>query len=80
MVSSDNQDVSRARMTVRRFATAADADRHDVEFWRSLSDAERVLLAWRLTEEQWALQGEPSHEPGFRRPVTRLEPGDIEGL
>ena len=44
-VSSDNQNARRGRMTVRRFITAADADRHDVEYWRSLPHAERVLLA-----------------------------------
>jgi hypothetical protein len=32
-----------ARVTVRRYATSAEADRHDLEFWREMPDAERVL-------------------------------------
>src|SRR5262249_19246902 len=32
----------RRRVLVRRFASAAEADRHDVEYWRRLSDADRV--------------------------------------
>ena len=59
-------------VTVRRFTSNADADRHDADYWRSLPHAERVLLAWRLSEEQWTLRGEPLNEPGLRRPVTRL--------
>jgi hypothetical protein len=72
VANEDRQGSHGARLTVRRFATNADADRHDAEYWRSLPHAERVLLAWRLSEEQWALRGEPTHEPGLRRPVTRL--------
>ena len=30
-------------VTVRRYATAAEADRHDLEYWRQLSDADRVV-------------------------------------
>ena len=58
-------------MTVRSFASAAEADQHDLEFWRQMSDAERVVQVWRLSEEQWRLKGEP-HEPGLCRTVARV--------
>jgi hypothetical protein len=32
-------------ITVRRYANAAEADRHDLEYWRQLSDADPVLYA-----------------------------------
>jgi hypothetical protein len=60
------------RITIRRFANAAEADRHDVEFWRQLSDAERVLQVWRLSQEQWRLRGELPDEPGLCRSVARV--------
>jgi hypothetical protein len=43
------------RIVVRRYASAAEADRHDLEFWMQLSDAERVLHVWRLNRfaEAW---------------------------
>jgi hypothetical protein len=62
----------RSRMTVRRYATAAEADRHDIEFWMQMSDAERVLQAWRLSEELWRLRGDPPHEPGLHRSVASV--------
>ena len=34
--------------------------------------AERVLLAWRLSLEQWQLSGHPPHEPGLCRSVARV--------
>ena len=60
------------RVTIRRFASAAEADRHDVEFWRQLSDADRVLQVWRLSQELWRLRGELPDEPGLCRSVARV--------
>ena len=60
------------RITIRRYANAAEADRHDVEYWRQLSDAERVLYAWRLSQELWTLRGELPDEPGLCRSVARI--------
>jgi hypothetical protein len=59
-------------ITVRRFESAAEADRHDLEFWMQMSDAERVLHAWRLSREQWRLRGESVDEPGLCRSVARV--------
>ncbi len=60
------------RMTVRRYASSAEADRHDLEHWLQIPPAERVLQAWRLSEELWRLRGDPPNEPGLSRSVTRV--------
>ncbi len=52
-------------MTVRRYVSAADADRDDPAYWRNLTDAERVLQVWRLRVEQWRLRGEWTDESRF---------------
>jgi hypothetical protein len=54
---------SARRITVRRYESSAEADRHDVEFWRQLSDAERVMQAWRLSLDLWRLRGDLPDEP-----------------
>ena len=38
-----------------------------------LSDAERVLQVWRLSQELWQLRGGPPDEPRLRRSVTRIQ-------
>ena len=73
MIVADRGSISPERqITVQRFANAAEADRHDVEFWRQLSDAERVLHVWRLSQELRRLRGEFSDEPGLCRSVARV--------
>lgn len=69
---SSDREARSARITVARYQTSAEADRHDVEFWRRLPDAERVLQAWRLSLELWRLGGHPPYEPGLSRSVTRV--------
>jgi hypothetical protein len=46
-----------ARMTVRRYDSARDADRDDLPYWRQMSDAERVLHTWRLRRGTLAREG-----------------------
>jgi hypothetical protein len=63
----------RARpITVRHYPSATDADRDDLAFWARLTEAERVLQAWRLSREPWRLRGGPVHEPGLCRSVARV--------
>lgn len=62
----------RARATVRRFASAAEADRHDLEYWRAIPEDERVLEVWRLSEEQWRLAASSPDEPGLSRSVASV--------
>ena len=64
----------RDRATVRRVESAAEADKHDLEFWMRIPDAERVLLVWQLTQEQWRLSGQPD-ESGLCRSVASLRRG-----
>jgi hypothetical protein len=71
-MASDSVVPRARRITVRRFASAAEADRHDLEFWLQIPEAERVLHAWRLSEELWRLSGNRSHEPGLHRSVESV--------
>ncbi|MGE0592624.1 MAG: hypothetical protein AB7G23_10490 [Vicinamibacterales bacterium] len=59
-------------VTVRRFASMADADREDLAYWRTLSPAERIRLTWQISREQAILAGQPPHEPGLHRSVARV--------
>jgi hypothetical protein len=60
------------RITVRRYASAREADKADLAFWAELSEAERVLQVWRLSRELWELRGERVDEPGLCRSVARV--------
>lgn len=62
----------RADWAVRKFASAAEADAADAEFWRQIPPDERVLLAWRLSLEQYQLAGLISDEPTFSRSTVRI--------
>jgi len=59
-------------VTVKRYRSAAEADRDDLQYWQQLSEGERVLQVWRLSVEQWTLRGEPPDEPGLCRSVARI--------
>ena len=61
-----------SRITVRRYASATEADQHDLEYWLQIPEAERVLHVWRLSQELACLRGEPPHEPGLHRSVARV--------
>jgi len=60
-----------APATIRRFASNAEADRHDLEFWQQIPAAERLLRTWRLSQEQWRLAGLPD-ESGLCRSVASV--------
>ena len=71
MSDAADRAIERARrMTIRRFASAADADREERAYWQQIPEAERAVEAWRLSEELWRLKGERPHEPGLCRSVT----------
>jgi len=71
-MSTDRRSGRADRLSVRRFASSAEADRHDLEFWLQIPERERVLQAWRLSEELWRLHGALPHEPGLCRSVARV--------
>lgn len=62
----------RRPITIRRFESAAEADRHDLEYWAQIPPDERVLLTWRLSEELWRLSGRFPNESGLRRSVAHV--------
>lgn len=71
-MTADRATSRRARMTVRRYASAAEADRHDLAFWMQLPEAERILQVWRLSQELWQLRGDLPDEPGLCRSLARV--------
>ena len=62
----------RAAITMRRYVSAAEAVRHDLEYWMSIPERERILRVWTLSQELWRLKGEFRDEPGLCRSVARL--------
>ena len=62
----------RRRMTVRKFASHAEADAADVAFWRALPETERILQVWRLSLAQWAQTGDVNDASRLHRTVTRV--------
>jgi hypothetical protein len=62
----------RSDITVRKFTSHEEADKADLAYWLQLSPAERVLLVWRLSVDQYQLRGDPPYEPGLHRSVTRV--------
>ena len=42
----------RRGVTVRRYASNAEADQHDLEYWKQVPAADRVRLVWTLSVEQ----------------------------
>ena len=74
-MTSDNAASRASRMTVRRYSSAIDADRHDLEFWMQIPEAERILRVWQLSQEIWQLRGDLPDEPGLCRSVARVRRG-----
>ena len=69
---SDDAKGRAARIVTRRFESSAEADGHDLEYWLTVAEHERVLHVWRLSQELWSLRGEWRDEPGLCRSVARV--------
>lgn len=78
-------------MTVQRFASATEADRHDLAYWQAIPVEERIALVWQLSLEQWELATGERYEPGRHRSVESIhrpsassadlkDLADVEGL
>ena len=72
IMTTDTAASRASRMTVRRYSSATDADRHDLEFWMQIPEAERILRVWQLSQEIRRLRGDLSDEPGLCRSVARV--------
>jgi len=71
-VTTDANSTRAGRITVRRYASAAEADQHDLEFWMQMPDTERVLHVWTLSRQLWQLRGELVDESGLCRSVASV--------
>jgi hypothetical protein len=60
----------RAKIRVYHSIEAHDAD--DAAYWLSIPVAERVLLTWQLSEEQWRLRGADPNESRLSRSVASV--------
>ena len=72
IMTTDTAASRASRMTVRRYSSATDADRHDLEFWMKIPEAERILRVWQLSQEIWRLRGDLPDEPVLCRSVARV--------
>lgn len=70
-MSEDSSERSR-RIVTRRFDSLEEADRHDLEYWLTIPEQERVIQVWRLSQDLWRLRGELRDEPGLCRSVARV--------
>lgn len=52
-----------------------DADDFDRDFWARLDPIDRLVEAWRMTEEVWELKGWNPGERGLSRSVARVVRG-----
>jgi hypothetical protein len=60
----------RKNVTLRLSRTWQEAEKADREFLEKLTPAERILLTWQLSKEQWELKG--VDESRLSRHHTRL--------
>jgi hypothetical protein len=66
----ESGSVQRKNITVRVSRTPAEAERADRDFLQQLTPADRILLTWQLSKEQWELKG--VGESRLSRHHTRL--------
>ena len=60
----------RKNITVKVSRTWKEAEEADRDFINKLTPAERILLTWQLSKEQWEMKG--ADESGLSRHHTRL--------
>jgi hypothetical protein len=62
----------RAHASVRRYESAAEADRDDLAFSMQMPETDRILHVWRLSQQMWRLCGDMTDESGLCRSVARV--------
>jgi hypothetical protein len=60
----------RKNITVTVCRTSEEVERAEQQFLRELTPADRILLTWQLSQEQWELKG--ADESRFSRHHTRI--------
>ena len=63
----------RRRMTVRKFASNAEADAADIEYWRGVSPEEKLAMVWDLVLVHSQMQGQSVDQLRLQRSVCRVE-------
>jgi len=59
-------------MLVRKGRLGVEDPGWEAALWDRVSPEERMVEAWRLTEEIWQLKGWDPGEPGLHRSVARV--------
>ena len=63
----------RRRMTVRKFASHAEADAADLAYWRRASPEEKLEAVWDLVLIHSQMQGQSVDQLRLQRSVCRVE-------
>jgi hypothetical protein len=61
------------RMTVRRFASHAEAHAADLAYWRTVTPDVRLETVWDLALDFIDIQGQRGDQSGLQRSVCRVE-------
>ncbi len=77
---SDHTIPRAERITVKRYASAAEADRHDLEYWMQMPDAERVLQVWRLSQDLGGCAAASPMNPDFADLLRAFVTADVRFL
>jgi hypothetical protein len=64
--------VEREGISVRVYQSVAEHDADDPNWWLQMTPAERVMMVWRLSEEQYRMKGEFPDEPRLCRTITSV--------
>src|SRR5579875_198571 len=72
----------RAAWEVRRFASFEEMDATDAEFWRRIPRSDRIMQAWKLSRDCYALarREESAMEPDFLDMLTALNAAAVKYL
>jgi hypothetical protein len=61
----------RSNWFVRKYSSHEEADRHEAEYWKTLTPQQRLDAVWECVCDYLSLRNEP--EPRFRRVYRVLE-------
>ena len=65
----------RRNVEARIFRSFAEEKQAELEYWKSLTPAERVDMMWQLAIDAWSFMGEPIAESRLPRHVVSVHRG-----
>lgn len=68
-------EASRAKWQVRTFASHAEADEHEAEYWLQILPEERLAAQWELSLRVYRLAGLCADAPRLDRTAIRVYRG-----